>query len=162
MILIDLHDYSSNSRVSLRQYSDPTVPLPFLEHDLSLLKSVNSSVNEKSEAETAGAKLRGKKDRSSRTRSGSGAKGLHIVIPSYDGHVYIIDGVKGCAERVDVGEHVYSMPLFDDVTGDGFLDMLVGTMNGEMLLFETSYPKHRLNGFTHGVVGISIPADMKK
>ena len=173
VILIDLHDYSSNSRVSLRQYSDPTVPLPFLEHDLSLLKSVNSSVNEKSEAETAGAKLRGKKDRSSRTRSGSGAKGLHIVIPSYDGHVYIIDGVKGCAERVDVGEHVYSMPLFDDVTGDGFLDMLVGTMNGEMLLFETSvphhqlnswpsYPKHRLNGFTHGVVGISIPADMKK
>ena len=65
------------------------------------------------------------------------------------------------------------MPLFDDVTGDGYMDMLVGTMNGELLLFETavpyhplnswpSYPKHRLNGFTHGVTGISIPEQMKQ
>lgn len=170
VLLIDLHDYSANKLVSLKQYSDPTVPLWLLEHDLSLLNAVNSSATMSSDTDSTNAKLRGKKERS---ESGSGAKGLHIIIPSYDGHVYVIDGVKGCAERLDVGEHVYSMPLFDDVTGDGFLDMLVGTMNGEMLLFETSiphhplnswpsYPKHRLNGFTHGMVGISIPADMKK
>lgn len=98
--------------------------------------------------------------------------GLHIIVPSYDGHIYIIDGMKGCAERIDVGEHVFSMPVIDDLTGDGYLDMLVGTMNGEVLLFETSipyhplnawasYPKYRSNGFTHGVVGISVPAAEK-
>ena len=100
-------------------------------------------------------------------------KGMHLIVPSYDGHIYVINSMKGCAERIDIGEHIYSTPLFDDITGDGYMDMLVGTMNGEMLLFETSiphhpinswssYPKHQLNGFTHGVTGISIPATEKK
>ena len=49
----------------------------------------------------------------------------------------------------------------DDVTDDGFLDLVVGTMNGQVLVLETmvpyhsmntwsSFPKHRFNGFTHG------------
>ena len=41
----------------------------------------------------------------------NGSKGLHIIIPAHDGHIYVIDGLKGCAERIDVGEHIYSMPL---------------------------------------------------
>jgi hypothetical protein len=70
-------------------------------------------------------------------------------------------------QRIDVGEHIYSMPLVDDVSGDGFLDLVVGTMNGHVLMFETSVPYHklntwgsfpngRLNGFTHGQMGISV------
>lgn len=115
--------------------------------------------------------------------------GLHLILSSFDGHVYVIDGrdpkdstVGGnsdtttaasssssskCVQRIDVGEHVYSMPLLDDISGDGFLDMVVGTMNGHVLMFETnvphhsmnswsSFPKGRLNGFTHGQIGISV------
>ena len=95
--------------------------------------------------------------------------GLHLIMPSFDGHIYVIDGVTHCAQKIDVGEHMYSMPLIDDITGDGFLDLLVGTMNGQVLLMETSipyhplnawssFPKGRLNGFTHGMIGISIPS----
>ncbi len=101
------------------------------------------------------------------------SRGLHLVVPSFDGYLYIIDGIQGCAERVDVGQHIYSMPLADDVTGDGMLDIVLGTMNGEVLLLETnvpyhalnawpSFPKHRLNGFTHGVTGISVPLSERR
>ena len=117
----------------------------------------------------------GKNASSTRTRGsrGSGSKGLHILVPSHDGHLYVIDGLKGCAERVDVGEHIYSMPLADDVTGDGFLDIILGTMNGQVLVLETeipyhpmnswsSFPKHRVNGFTHGGSGVSVPLFQKR
>lgn len=42
------------------------------------------------------------------------------------------DAVHGCAERIDVGQHVTAIPLIDDVTGDGFLDLVVATMNGQV------------------------------
>lgn len=65
------------------------------------------------------------------------------------------------------------MPLADDVTGDGYLDVVVGTMNGQVLVLETSipyhpmnswssFPKHRMNGFTHGVIGLSVPLSEKR
>jgi hypothetical protein len=52
----------------------------------------------------------------------------------------------------------------DDVSNDGFLDIVLGTMNGEVMLLETkipyhplnawsSFPKNRMNGFTHGQQG---------
>ena len=96
-----------------------------------------------------------------------------MLVTSFDGHVYVIEGSKACAERIDLGEHIYSMPLIDDVTGDGNLDLVVGTLNGQVHLLETtipyhplntwtSFPKHRLNSFTHGVMGISVPLEERK
>ena len=36
-----------------------------------------------------------------------------------------------CAQRIDIAEQIYSYPT--DMTGDGYLDLLVGTMNGRMV-----------------------------
>ena len=96
-----------------------------------------------------------------------------MIVPSFDGHLYVIQGHMRCAERIDIGEHIYSVPLIDDITEDGYLDLVVGTLNGQVHLLETripyhpmnswsSFPKNRLNGFTHGVMGVSFPLEEKR
>lgn len=65
------------------------------------------------------------------TDSGHG-KGLHMLVTSFHGHIYVVDGHSRCADRIDVGEHIYAMPVLDDITGDGNLDLVVGTMNGQV------------------------------
>lgn len=35
------------------------------------------------------------------------APGLHLVVPSFDGFVYIIDGRSGCTTKIDIGEKSY-------------------------------------------------------
>jgi hypothetical protein len=62
---------------------------------------------------------------------------LHLLVPSFDGHLYIFDGTQSCAERIDLGDHIFSTPLVDDVTGDGNLDIVVGTVNGHLHVLET-------------------------
>ena len=32
---------------------------------------------------------------------------MHIIVPTFDGHIYIIEGALQCAERIDIGEHIY-------------------------------------------------------
>jgi len=99
--------------------------------------------------------------------------GLHALIPSFDGHLYVIEGNMKCAERIDTGEHINTAPLIDDITGDGFLDIVVGTMNGQVMVLETaiayhplnawsSFPNNRMNGFTYGQMGISVPEIEKR
>jgi hypothetical protein len=149
-ILVDLHDHSSEKM----PYDDPILP-PWMYNSPG--HKTNKPKKTEDEIIT-----------NLKEESMSFNKGLHILVPSFDGHLYVIDGKKGCAERVDIGEHIYSVPLVDDVNGDGFLDVVVGTMNGQVMLLETnvpyhslntwsSFPKHRLNGFTHGQLGISVP-----
>mmetsp|Transcript_10831 Transcript_10831/g.20033 ORF Transcript_10831/g.20033 Transcript_10831/m.20033 type:complete len:1046 (+) Transcript_10831:90-3227(+) len=99
--------------------------------------------------------------------------GLHLLVPSFDGHLYLLDGQHTCAERIDIGEHIMSTPLLDDIDANGLMDIVVGTLHGTVHVLETqipyhplnawtSFPKDRGNGFTHGQIGVSIPSLEKK
>jgi hypothetical protein len=84
-------------------------------------------------------------------------KTLHLVTMSFDGFLYLVDGSTGCADIVDIGETSYSMVLYDDLDNDGFMDLLVSTMNGNVYSFKTrsiydplkTWPSqvHAANGF---------------
>eukprot|EP00668_Euglena_longa_P003228 GGOE01003776.1.p1 GENE.GGOE01003776.1~~GGOE01003776.1.p1 ORF type:complete len:951 (+),score=255.61 GGOE01003776.1:33-2885(+) len=99
--------------------------------------------------------------------------GLHIVLPSHDGHLYIIDGRSACIDRIDLGENSYSMVLADDLSGNGYMDLVVTTMNGNVYLLNTETKFHPLkawtsqsqglNGFTakEGYVGIMISPESR-
>lgn len=63
---------------------------------------------------------------------GGHGPGLHLLSPSEDGHVYVVEGATGCVNKIDLGERLLSMVLADDLDSDGTLDLLVGTLNGEV------------------------------
>jgi len=65
-------------------------------------------------------------------------KHMQLVVPSFDGNLYIIDGNGACTTRIDLGESSYSMVLADDVTGDGKLDLVATTMAGNVFCFGTN------------------------
>eukprot|EP00898_Chlorokybus_atmophyticus_P003628 jgi/Chlat1/4266/Chrsp29S04370 len=71
----------------------------------------------------------------------------HLVVPSFDGYVYLVDGAEACADTLDVGETAYSMVLADDVDNNGYLDLIVTTMNGNVLCFETPAKYHPLKAW---------------
>ncbi len=73
---------------------------------------------------------------------------MHIAIMSFDGYLYLIDGISGCADSVDIGEPSYSMVLADDLEGDGKLQLLVSTMNGNVYCFDTGARYHPLRAWT--------------
>lgn len=64
-------------------------------------------------------------------------RSLQLVVPSFDGKLYMFDGDGKCATAIDVGETSYSMVLADDLTGDGRLDLLLSTMSGNVFCFGT-------------------------
>lgn len=80
---------------------------------------------------------------------------LHLVVPCFCGHVYIIDGGTGCFDQVDIGEHSYSMVLTDDVLGRGKMDLVVSTMSGNVYLFATEVPFHPLKAWTSQAQGLN-------
>mmetsp|Transcript_36612 Transcript_36612/g.46648 ORF Transcript_36612/g.46648 Transcript_36612/m.46648 type:complete len:884 (-) Transcript_36612:93-2744(-) len=105
--------------------------------------------------------LRGEKDLTAAGLLGGAGGGLHLVLPSFDGHVYVIEGATGCTNSIDIGEHIATKVLAEDVAGDGLLDLLVSTTGGEVIALSTNLPSHplntwsaelrdRVNGFTHG------------
>lgn len=68
----------------------------------------------------------------------------HVAVMSFDGALYLIDGVTGCAHTVDIGEASYAAVLADDVDGSGTLDLVVSTMNGNVYALGTAAPYHPL------------------
>ncbi len=176
VLLVDLHDYSRHEADAVK--SDPSLP-PWVHRAVvgkdRVPRAKGPLDGEGGAPDEDGVNLEAVPldDDGAPTRGRSSqARGLHMVVPSFDGHVYILDAQDACADRVDVGEHIYSMPLVDDVTGDGTLDLLISTFNGQVLVVGTStpyhplnswpsFPKHRLNGFTHGQLGISVPETVR-
>lgn len=73
---------------------------------------------------------------------------MDVVVPSFDGYLYIIDGDSGCAEAIDVGETAYAQVLADDLDGDGTLDLVLATMNGQVVALETRARYHPLRAWT--------------
>ena len=97
-----------------------------------------------------------------------------LIVPSFDGYVYIIDGKDGCADTVDLGENAYAMALADDLDDNGKLDIVVATMNGAVYVLETpaeyaplkawTSQAHGANGFSpgHGHAGIAATASARR
>lgn len=102
------------------------------------------------------------------TASGGGHNaGLQIIVPCFDGHVYVVAGATGCTNKIDIGEHSYVVEglswlhappphhtylhhryaavLADDLSEDGLLELVVSTMNGNVMAFSTSTPAEPLN-----------------
>jgi hypothetical protein len=187
-VLVDLHNYISgaHTRMTPARYADPNLPpwtheskghqpapSPTLDLDLSVLgpdpedREAGTTITYPGLGGSSGD-AKATKDQQQQFDDSKIGFGIHLIVPSLDGHVFIIDSKTKCTVRLDVGEQIYSMPLVDDVTGDGYLDLLVGTMNGQVMLFETSVPHHplntwssfprgRYNVFTLGQQGISVP-----
>ena len=71
-------------------------------------------------------------------------RSLHIIVPSLDGYIYIIDTISGCTNKVDITEHVYAMIVVDDINNDGYMDLIIGTMNGNIYSIKTEGSYHPL------------------
>eukprot|EP01094_Clydonella_sp_ATCC50884_P026780 TRINITY_DN7459_c0_g1_i1.p1 TRINITY_DN7459_c0_g1~~TRINITY_DN7459_c0_g1_i1.p1 ORF type:complete len:629 (+),score=176.85 TRINITY_DN7459_c0_g1_i1:161-2047(+) len=65
---------------------------------------------------------------------------LGVVVPTTDGHLFIIDGKTACVEKMDFGERTSTMVLADDVTGNGYTDLVVSTNPGHILTLSTTIP----------------------
>ncbi|KAG2425141.1 hypothetical protein HXX76_013895 [Chlamydomonas incerta] len=79
--------------------------------------------------------------------------GLQVLVPAFDGFLYVIDGLQGCADVADLGETSYAAVLVDDIDGDGLLELVATTMNGNVYAFETGAPYHPLKTWTSQVLG---------
>lgn len=52
--------------------------------------------------------------------------------------------LQACADVEDLGETSYSAVLVEDVDGDGLLELVAATMNGNVYALETGAPYHPL------------------
>ena len=59
------------------------------------------------------------------------------LVVSADGLVYLVSSATGCTDWVDIGEQAYSMALLDDLDGNGYMDLMVTTMNGNAFALQT-------------------------
>ena len=75
---------------------------------------------------------------------GKRRRSLHLIVPSLDGYLYIIDSLTGCTNKVDFSEHAYSMVLVDDINKDGYIDLILSTMNGNIYAIKTEGMYHPL------------------
>lgn len=93
------------------------------------------------------------------TESSGKAVPLHIVIPSHDGNLYVVDGREGCVvSTVHVGEKSSTMVLADDITGNGKVDLLLTSLQGGVFVFEAPaafHPNKRWASKVKGVNGVA-------
>lgn len=80
----------------------------------------------------------------------------HLVFSSFDGFLYIVHATSGCVHKVDIGEHSYTQILADDLTGNGRMDLLLSTMNGNMYCFETNTPHNPLRAWRSQAQGYNV------
>lgn len=80
---------------------------------------------------------------------------LHLIVPSHDGNLYIADGKGGCMDAITIDEKSSTMVLADDITGNGKMDLLVTTLRGGVLLFETQAEFHPLKRWPSKIKGIN-------
>jgi len=69
---------------------------------------------------------------------------LTIIVPSLDGFLNLVDSSSGCIERIDLGEQSYAQVLVDDVNGNGNLDLVVVTKEGNVHCLSTPSAYHAL------------------
>ena len=62
---------------------------------------------------------------------------LACWLAAADGLVYLVSSATGCTDWVDIGEQSYSMALLDDLDGNGYMDLMVTTMNGNAFALQT-------------------------
>ena len=88
-----------------------------------------------------------------------GSHHLHLVTMSFDGFLYLVHGSSGCADVVDIGETSYSTVLFEDLDNDGFMDLLVSTMNGNVYSFKTRSKFDPLKTWLGGQVATKLNSE---
>lgn len=81
-----------------------------------------------------------------------------IIFPSFDGRLYIVNAA-GCSQSIDVGERSYAAVLAHSVLGSPYLDLLLSTMSGNIILFHTDIPFHPLLARTSHVSALVDPMD---
>ena len=79
--------------------------------------------------------------------------GLQLVVLAFDGYLYVIDGVTGCADTLDIGEQSYAMVLADDIDADGRLELLASTVNGNIYAISTGSKYQPLKTWPQQVPG---------
>eukprot|EP00892_Ulva_mutabilis_P001015 jgi/Ulvmu1/10914/UM007_0091.1 len=80
---------------------------------------------------------------------------LQLIVPSFDGYVYVIDGITACADAIDISDVAYASVLVDDLDGDGRLELLVATMSGHLYSLGTPAEHHPLKTWPQQVPGTS-------
>jgi len=87
---------------------------------------------------------------------GAGDTAPHLVFSSFDGYLYVVHALTGCVHKIDHGEHSYTQVLADDLTGNGRMDLLLSTMNGNLFTFETSTPYSPLRSWRAQAQGRNV------
>jgi hypothetical protein len=114
---------------------------------------------------------------------------VYFMATSFEGQIYIIQyqkptyistnnhnhkkkssHVNFCTQIIDINSPMTSTPLLTDITGDGYFDLVVTTLQGEVLVYETdliasaastidSWPRHRGQRYSVGEFAIEIVSE---